>query len=202
MKRSLFFAAIALIGLTFSCEKDSLMGFSNEEANLRTETEYDGLTVPVMRKIEADYKLVEVDALPEDGGLIGLRPPAGYIAMMYSMKGNASLLGELAPGMSYEIHYLPPEADPGKEVLEVPVWGRFMSSDDLSSLRYVGECIYYPNGKRVSRYEFYHGTGRFEGAYGWIDGIGSSWEDGRVMKFTANGKVSIPSLVNEAASAQ
>ncbi len=194
MKRWVFFFTTVLIGLAFSCEQDSLTGFSNDEISLRTGAENDGLLVPEMKKMEADYELFEVEALPEEAVLNGFKPPKGAVIRMYAMKGEASFLGGLDAGMSYEVHYLPPDEDPEEDIVKVWVQGQFMGSAGLEYLRYVCQCTYYPDGRRESRYEFFYGSGPFENAYGWIAGIGYAKEEGRYMKFTPKGKISVPPL--------
>ena len=194
MKRWIFFLAIALIGLTFSCERDSLTGFGNDELSLRSGGETDGLILPAMKKMDADYELFEVDALPEEVVLNGFKPPKGAVIRMYAMKGQATFLGDLGAGMSYEVHYLPPDENPETDIVEVWIRGQFMGSVGLEALRYVGKCTYYPDGRRESRYEFFYGSGPFENAYGWMAGVGYAKEEGRYMKFTAKGKISVPPL--------
>ncbi|MCB0581193.1 MAG: hypothetical protein KDD10_18020 [Phaeodactylibacter sp.] len=192
MKRWGNVLALGLLVLAFGCEKDSLGGFGNEEAGLRAETGYVGPGVPAKKKILADYELVRVDEWPGEAGQGGFRPPAGAVPVLYEMKGEASLVGTLEPGLSYEAHYLPPDADLRKEIVDVVVWGQFRSGQGRDCLRYVGICTYYPDGRRASRYEFVNGGGQFEGAYGWISGNGQAWDGGDRMQFAAAGMVYFP----------
>ena len=179
------------MALAFSCQKDSLSGFNSEEPGLRGVGD-EGPAVAVMQKFRASYELYEVDALPEEGGLAGMRPPKGYVPRMYTARGSARFLGELSPGTSYEIHYLPPGADLNKDTVVALVWGRFLSRENYESLFYVGECSWYPDGKRESRYEFFRGTGYLEETHGWMVGTGRADEEGAYMKFEAKGRIFVP----------
>ena len=187
--------------LAFSCQKDSFSGIGNDEICLRGTSE-EGMVIPAMKNFEANYELFEVAALPGEGSLNGLRPPKGYVGRMYAMSGRASFLGELEPGMSWETHYLPPEANPAKDTIDAWVWGQFVSRTNYESLRYVGRCTWYPDGGRVSVHEFFYGTGTFEDALGKITGAGLAKNEGTYMKFEMKGKVAQPSSAEPDSSSE
>lgn len=194
MKRTVIFTIAALLGLVFSCQKDSLTGFSNEEAGWRYGGDEPFRGAPRMEAIEMDYVLSRVEALPNT--FETRKPPKGAKVRMYGMQGNVTFLGGLDPGMSYEVHYLPPDKNPVKDTFDVWVEGVFLGSTDHYCLRYWGECRYYPEGRREPRYEFTGGTGPFEHTFGWVTGLGYGDAEGQLMKFEAAGKISMPPLEN------
>lgn len=185
---------VLVAGLTafaFSCQKDSLPGISNEELALRGPGD-EVSTFTLMKNFKTSYELFEVDALPDEEALNGLEPPKGYVPRMYSMNGTANFLGELAPGMSYEIHFLPPDADLNKDTVEAWACGRLLSRENIGALRYVGQCTWYPDGRRESTYRFFRGTGCFGEVSGWMEGQGLAKNEGAYMKLEAGGKISMP----------
>ncbi len=180
-----------LMAFAFSCQKESLSGISNEELSLRGPGD-EGSTFTIMKNLKASYELFEVDALPDEEALNGLEPPKGYVPRMYAMNGTATFLGELAPGMSYEIHFLPPDADLEKDTVEAWACGRLLSQENHDAVRYVGECTWYPDGRRESRYGFFRGSGCFAETRGWMVGEGLAKNEGAYMKLEASGKMSMP----------
>jgi len=196
MKYAVIFTVVALLGLAFGCEKDSLTGFSNEEAGWRMGEEglYQG--APKMATIKADYLLLQAKALPNGPSPFIQKPPKGAKVMMYGMRGKATFMGKLDEGMSYEVHFLPPGKNPAKDTFDVWVQGIFMGSTDLDCLKYTGTCLYYPDGRRDAHYEFVDGTGPFAKVRGWIAGHGFSDNEGQYMKFEIEGKITMPPLKN------
>ena len=197
MKRLTVFMIAVLFGVAFSCQKDSLTGFNNEELDVRSEDAVFSKPHPKMVDFQANYILLQAEALPDEGFMREMKPPKGSTPILYGMRGSATFLGKFDQGMSYEIHFLPAEAlEKPEGQLRVFVYGQFMGSKDLDCLKYFGQCIYYPDGRREYDYEFYSGTGPFSKVQGWIKGSGVAKAQGQFMEFTAKGKMTIPPLEN------